>query len=355
MKPVHVDGSRGEGGGQMVRTSLSLATLLGRELRLSNIRAGRPNPGLAAQHVTCVRAAAAICGGRVEGDHVGSTALRFCPGVLRPGEYRFDVADVRPSAGSATLVLQTVLPPLLYAGGASELTVRGGTNVPWSPPFEYLAHVFAPALARMGAALQLRRTRSGWYPAGGGELQAIVHPLDAALRALDLAERGEVVSLHAISTVSADLADHIAQRQLTAGLQHLPTALSPRVKRSVERPEGGPGTCFLLAAAFAGGNAGASTLGERRKPAEQVGRETADEFRAFWDSDATVDVHLADQLLLYAALARGRSVYIAEKATEHLRTNAWVIQQFLDVDITLEGEAPCRVVVEGAGVVPSRR
>jgi RNA 3'-terminal phosphate cyclase (ATP) len=337
----------------MMRTSLALAALLGREVVLENIRAGRPNPGLAAQHVTCVRAAAAICGARAEGDQVGSGMVRFCPGALNPGQYCFDVADVCPSAGSVTLVLQTVLPPLLYAGGRSRVTVRGGTNVPWSPPYEYLAHVFAPALARMGAALELRRTRAGWYPAGGGEVQATVHPLGNSLGPVELAERGRLVTLEAVSTVSAQLPDHIARRQLTGALQALPTDLSRLAKPTVERPEGGPGTCLLLAAAFEKGYGGASALGERGKPAEKVGRETAEKFKAFWDSGATVDVHLADQLLLYAALARGRSVYLAERATQHLRTNAWVIQQFLDVDITLDGDVPCRVVVEGAGIVPS--
>jgi RNA 3'-terminal phosphate cyclase (ATP) len=355
MKAIHVDGSRGEGGGQMVRTSLSLAALLGCEVTVDNIRAGRPSPGLAAQHVTCVRAAAAICAARVEGDHVGSTTVHFRPGALAPGEYCFDVADVRPSAGSATLVLQTVLPPLLCAGGRSQVVVRGGTNVPWSPPFEYLAHVFAPALARMGANLELRRTRGGWYPAGGGELQATIGPAQGPLKPLALLERGRLVSLRAISTVSAGLADHIAGRQTTAGLQRLPSSVSRLAKRNVERPEGGPGTCFLLAAAFEGGNGGASALGERGKPAEQVGRETAEEFAAFWDSDAAVDGHLADQLLLYAALARGRSAYVAQQATEHLRTNAWVIRQFLDAEIALEGDAPCRVTVDGAGVASLRR
>jgi RNA 3'-terminal phosphate cyclase (ATP) len=355
MNPVHVDGSRGEGGGQMVRTSLSLAALLGCEVTITNIRAGRAKPGLAAQHVTCVRAAAAICGAQVEGDRIGSTVVRFRPGTLRPGEYRFDVADVRPSAGSATLVLQTVLPPLLHASGASQVTVCGGTNVPWSPPFEYLAQVFAPALARMGAGLEMRRLRAGWYPAGGGELRATITPPGGPLKPLDLAERGKFLSLQAISTVSASLADHIAGRQTTAGLQPLPAPLSHPARRSVERPEGGRGTCFLLAAAFERGNGGASALGERGKPAEQVGRETAHEFGAFWDSEATVDPHLADQLLLYAALASGQSVYVAQEATEHLRTNGWVVQQFLDVDIALEGDAPCRVTVKGAGVAPVRR
>lgn len=349
MRAVHIDGSVGEGGGQVLRTSLSLAALLGCELTIEKIRAGRSKPGLAAQHVTCVRAAAAVCGAQVEGDRIGSSELVFRPGALRAGQYVFDVSDVKPSAGSTSLVLQTVLPPLVFAGGPSEVTVRGGTNVPWSPPHEYLELVFLPAVARTGVRARMTRTRGGWYPAGGGQVRMEVEPTAGALCPLKLTEPGDLHSLTAVSTVSAGLPTHIAGRQLDSALKLLPHHVSRQARRRQERPEGGPGTCLLLAAEFTAGHAGASALGERGKPAEKVGQEAAEAFLQFLQSDAAVDLHLGDQLLLYAALADGPSVILAQERTLHLETNAHVIGQFLDVRIELKGDRPVMVRVEGAG------
>ncbi len=347
MDTVHIDGSFGEGGGQVLRTSLSLAALLRRPVEITNIRAGRPKPGLAAQHVTCVRAAAAVCGATVSGDEIGSRQLSFEPGKPASGSYRFDVADVRPSAGSTGLVLQTVLPPLLFTGGDSRVTIRGGTNVPWSPCYEYLADVFLPAIQRAGAQVTLQRTRGGWYPAGGGEIIATVQPPPQPLQPFDLADPGKLASLRVTSTVSDRLPEHIVKRQTTAALRDLPHEVSRLAKRVVSRPTGGPGTCLAIAATYGSGHAGATALGERGKPAEKVGAEAAGNFTAFLESGAAVDAHLGDQLLLYAALADGTSVILSEAATEHLRTNAAIIQRFLDVEIGLEGNAPVRITVRG--------
>ena len=352
MSSVDIDGSYGEGGGQVLRTSLSLAALMGCELTMERVRAGRSKPGLAAQHVTCVRAAAAVCGAEVEGDEVGSQALRFHPGAIEPGEYRFDVSDVYPSAGSTSLVLQTVLPPLLFAGGESVVTILGGTNVPWSPCYEYLACVFLPALSRAGAQATIERTRGGWYPKGGGQIVARIKPLAAPLRPFDLLERGALQRLVVTSTVSDRLPEHIVARQADAALKALPGDTSRLASRNYERPEGSPGTCLAIAAEFDSGHAGSSALGERRKPAEKVGAEAGRCFNDFLDSGAAVDVHLGDQLLLYAALAEGDSVVLAERNTEHLRTNAWVIQRFIEADIALEGDAPVRIQAGGIGLKP---
>ena len=350
MDSIHIDGSHGEGGGQVLRTSLSMAALLGCELSLTNIRAGREKPGLAAQHVTCVRAAAAICGAEVSGDQTGSGTLHFIPGPLRAGEYTFDVADVKPSAGSVSLVLQTVLPPLLFAGAASRLTLRGGTNVPWSPCFEYIQGAFVPAIRRMGVECTVARTRGGWYPRGGGEVTAQFAPLAGKLSRLDLHDRGPLTRLEAISTISRDLPDHIASRQLNASLLPLPHEISRLARRQTERPTGGPGTCLALVAEYESGHAGFTSLGERGKPAEQVGDEAAQGLVGFLQGDAAVDVHLADQLLLYAALAEGESTLLAESRSLHLETNAWVIEQFLGRRVALVGNEPVRVDVEGVGL-----
>ncbi|NSW57747.1 MAG: RNA 3'-terminal phosphate cyclase [Armatimonadetes bacterium] len=347
---VHIDGSYGEGGGQVLRTSLSLAALLGCELQITDIRAGRPKPGLAAQHVTCVRAAAAICGAEVRGDAVNSGQVVFRPGTIQAGDYLFDVSDVRASAGSVSLVLQTVLPPLLFADGPSQVTLRGGTNVPWSPTFEYLSHVFLPAIRRLGAECTLKRARGGWYPAGGGEIVAGISPLQGHLQPVQLTDRGDLRALDAVTTVSDGLPEHIAKRQLASALQELPTQLSRRARRTTHRPEGGPGTAVLLAGTWESGHAGAGALGERGKPAERVGAEAGEEFRAFIESGAAVDRHLADQLLLYAALAEGTSRYTAQARTLHLDTNAWVIHQFLGDRVSIEGDGPATVSVEGIGL-----
>ena len=353
MGAVHIDGSHGEGGGQVLRTSLSLAVLLGCELTMERIRAGRRKPGLAGQHVTCVRAAAAICGAEVEGDEVGSRELRFRPGRVMPGEYEFDVADVYAGAGATGLVFQAVLPPLLLAGSDSRIVIRGGTNVPWSPCFEYLRGAFLPALARAGARVSLERTRGGWYPAGGGEIVAHVQGLAAPLAPLRLSDRGDLRSLTVVSTVSEQLPGHIVGRQVGGALAALPPDVARLAAREHERPAGGPGTCLALVAEFEAGHAGATALGERGTPAEKVGAQAAAELNAFLASGAAVDAHLGDQLLLPAALADGPSVILAEENTEHLRTNAWVLHQFLDAKITLEGDRPVRIAVDGVGHRPA--
>src|SRR5262245_17441877 len=183
---LHIDGSHGEGGGQIVRTSLALAIVTGRSVAIDNIRAGRKEPGLKRQHLTAVNAAAEICGGRVTGAAVGSRAVTLEPGPVRPGNYRFNVG----SAGSATLVLQTVLPALLIADGPSSLMLEGGTHNPWSPPFDFLQRVYLPLVERMGPRVIARLERPGFYPKGGGRFLVSVQP-SAVLRGFDLLERGE--------------------------------------------------------------------------------------------------------------------------------------------------------------------
>ncbi len=350
MQVVQIDGSYGEGGGQVLRTSLTLSVLLGVEVEITRIRAGRSKPGLAAQHVTCVQAAAAICGARVRGAEVGSRVVRLTPGAVRGGEYVFDVADVRPSAGSVSLVLQTVLPALLYAAEPSRLTLRGGTNVPWSPPYEYIRDVFLPAVAGSGVRATIRRLRGGWYPAGGGELAVEIAPLEGPLRPFSMPKPGPLRRLVVTSTVTSGLPEHILKRQTAAALQALPTELSRRARRTQEQPEGGPGTCLSLAVEYERGYAGASALGERGKPAEAVGKEAAGALTDYLASAAAVDRHLADQLLLYAALAEGESLISGECSTRHLTTNAWVIHQFLGQRVTIEGESPVMIHVEGASL-----
>ena len=185
---IEIDGSLGEGGGQVLRTSLALSMVTGQPVTLTNIRAGRAKPGLMRQHLACVQAATRICSAQNHGAELGSRALRFEPGTVQPGHYRFDVG----SAGSCLLVLQTVLPPLLLALQPSQLTLTGGTHNPMAPPFHFIDRSFVPLLRHMGAEVQLTLRRHGFYPAGGGEVEAVIHPSTTGLRPLVLEERGDV-------------------------------------------------------------------------------------------------------------------------------------------------------------------
>jgi RNA 3'-terminal phosphate cyclase (ATP) len=348
---VRIDGSQGEGGGQIVRTSLSLAALTGQEIELEHIRAGRPRPGLAAQHVTCCQAVAQICQGKLEHAELGSQTVRLTPGPVTGGEYEFDVAAVRPSAGSACLVLQSVLPPLAFAPRSSTVRIYGGTDVPWSPVFAYLKHTFAPALARFGIGLELSRSRGGFYPAGGGCITAHVRPCTKTA-AVDLRVRGELLGATVISTVTDGLPRRILQRQTSAANHALKAA---GIETQVEEhyiSSHSPGTSCVISLNYSHGHGGFTTLGKRGKPAEKVGQEATQEAVQFAASDATVDQHLADQLLLYMALAEGRSELRAECVTEHLRTHAAVACQMTDAQVELQENGMLTVtgVAVGAGV-----
>ena len=354
MDAVVIDGSHGEGGGQIVRTALALSAVTGQALVIENIRAGRPNPGLAAQHLTAVRAAAAIAGAEVTGDALGSRILRFAPGAApKAGSYVFDVAAAREggSAGAATLVLQTVLPPLAFARGPSQVVVRGGTHVPWSPPFDYAREVWLAALARLGISATLDLAAWGWYPAGGGEIRLTVAgrrqgSAEAALRPLDARERGP---LGAVSgrAVAANLPAHIAQRMAdrarglltAAGIE---SAIEPVRVRALS-----PGAGLFLVAAYEPLGAGFGALGEPGKPAEEVAEEAVALLLAHRDSGAALDRHLGDQLVLPLALADGRSVFTVERVTRHLTTTAWVVERFARARVAIAGAegAPGTVTV----------
>ncbi len=341
---IEIDGSQGEGGGQVLRTALSMSALLGAPFVIRNIRAGRKKPGLAPQHLTGVRAAAEICAAKVSGDELGSQQVTFEPGEIRAGSFEFDVAAEKPSAGSTSLVLQTILPPLLFAPGRSEVTIRGGTHVPWSPTFEYLDRVFKSGLycmltmTKTGPSVGLELHRAGWYPRGGGRIIAEIRPLKQPGESLrPIRWLGPPwTGLDIVSTVSEQLPDHIAPRQIRGVEQTFGKLIAKLYRHDiVRRPPGGPGTAVLICRDFAG----YSALGERGKPAEQVGAEAAAQFLKFLDSGAAVDERLADQLLIYLAIADGTSEFTTPEITQHLHTNAWVIKQFLPVEVEF-GKGP---------------
>ena len=349
-KYTTIDGSQGEGGGQIVRTSLSLSAVLRLPMRLVNIRAGRPKPGLAAQHVTCCRAVAAVCGGELTGAQIGSSEVALLPGASPGGEAVFDVSDVRPSAGSVLLVLQSILPPLLFANAPSRIVLRGGTDVPWSPVYDYVATVFLPMMQRMGVQAQIERTRAGWYPRGGGEVILEVKPLKAPLQPFQWHERGEVRELFCCSSVAQSLPAHIAPRQVQGVKQSLGT-MRQKWHETLQRPDSlSPGTTCMAGVRFEHGAGGFTALGERGKPAERVGTEAGSELRDFIASGAAVDTHLADQLLLYAALADGPCTYSTPVVSSHLKTNALVIEQLSGISTSFSSHGAITLLkITGSG------
>ena len=347
MDLLEIDGNYGEGGGQILRSSLSLSAILKQPIRIKGIRAGRKKSGLAAQHLTCVNAVAAITDAEVFGGELGSQTLTFVPTEIRGGDYTFDVADIRPSAGSLSLVFQSIATPLAYAEVPSTVTLRGGTHVPWSPTVHYLREIFIPMAAKFGFQGSLKLNRWGWYPKGGGEAIAKVQPT-SGWRGADLRVRGKLHAIRGISAAS-NLPDHIADRQRKQAQKRLARFDSQVNIDLVEGESIGQGTLVFLKAEFENVHAGFSALGARGKRAEQVADEAGEALEAFLASDAAIEPYLADQLILPMALAEEESSFTTSRITRHLTTNIWLVQQFLPVRFEVNGaeDEPGEVVKIG--------
>lgn len=340
---IEIDGSVGEGGGQIVRSAVALAALTGKECRIFNIRAKRPNPGLAPQHLAAVRGVGNLCGARIEGLKAGSTSILFSPGRLRGGAYYFEVG----TAGSITLVLQACLLPAVHAKEPVTIRVRGGTNVRWSPPVDYYSMVLLPLLNRMGIQCSLEIISRGFYPEGGGEVEIHIEP-SYNLLPLNLPHRGELLSIHGLC-FSQNLPDHVCRRILHA----VKKALINRVDVSVnvDRRTGmSTGAGVLLAAAFENTLIGADSLGEKGMPSEQVGKQAAMNLIRELDGGGTLDVHAADQLLPYMALANGPSTFLVREITGHIRTQMDLIPLFIEVEFSVKQRGSAFEI----GVLPSR-
>lgn len=352
---VVIDGSYGEGGGQIVRTSLALSMLTGTPVEIHNIRARRPNPGLQPQHLTAVHAAATISQARVEGAILGSSTLRFEPSEVEGGEFLFNVEEISgaSSAGSVLLVAQTILLPLALKGQSATIRLLGGTHVGWSPGVDYFQHVYLPALRQMGVHAEIQIFSAGFYPKGGGDCLLRVEPAEPPLQPIEWGERGNLKAIKVITTLS-NLPTHILRRcdesaETFFGLMGLPPEMIHQVL-----PSRGFGLSLTLAAYAEHGIAGFIRLGRRGVAIEQVVEEAWNEFVAWAKARTAVDHFLADQLLVPALFASAPSTWTTPRATSHLRTLLWLIPQFVQVGFELSpfGEKgfQVRVVPGGEGI-----
>jgi RNA 3'-terminal phosphate cyclase (ATP) len=341
---IRLDGSQGEGGGQILRTALSLSAITGRPFTLERVRHARLKPGLRPQHREALRAAAQLCAAEVEGGEVGSPAVSFRPTrPVAPCDLALDIG----TAGSAPLLFQTVCWPLALAPGESRLRLRGGTHLAHSPTFHYLALVFAPAAARLGFRFDLELQAAGFYPEGGGEMSAVVHPAHA-MPPLDLRHRGTLREVEVLAMV-AGLGPAVADGLLGGALRRLRElgVAAEGVRAPVPAPRSA-GTHLLVTAAFDRTRSGHGEVGDRTAPPDRVAEAAVRGFAGLLRGGGAEDPHLADPLLLPAALlAAGRIAepaglvpetrYTVAAVTRHLTTNAAVIGRFLDVDLSLSG------------------
>ena len=331
---LEIDGSYGEGGGQIVRMAVALSALTSTPVRLVNVRAKRKKPGLAAQHATAIRAVAKMCDARVEGAEVGSEAFVFEPGATHGGRFSFDVG----TAGSITLVLQACLPAAFRAGD-TELEIRGGTDVPWSPPLDYFGHVFLGLLRKMGGRAEVEIATRGYYPRGGGLVRIRIES-PAKWRPLVLPSRGGITQIAGRAHAS-NLPEDVVARMKSAAIAALSSVSTVRIHTETLGPDraNGPGGAIVVWAETPETILGASAIAEKGKRAEKVGSEAATGLLKEIESRATLDIHASDQILVYAALASGPSQFLVREVTGHARTMMWLLGSF--------GGTQFRVVPEG--------
>ena len=314
---IEINGALGEGGGQILRTALTLSLLTQTPIIIKNIRAKRPKPGLMRQHLACVKAAVAICDGQALGAELHSTELVFNPAPVRPGQYRFEIG----SAGSTTLVFQTILLPLLLAEGESRVSFNGGTHNPLAPSLTEIKRGFIPILKRMGASLDITTEQWGFAPFGGGQWGATLYP--SKLRSIDLSDRGELISSHVRCYISA-VRHSVAERELSAYAEDCPVKIDDsdvRFPQSVS-----PGNVLAHHLTFENSTVCLSRLGDKRRSAENIAKQLNEQCRGFIASGAAVCEHLADQLMLPMWVAGGGRL-TTSKLSRHSQTNIDIIKR----------------------------
>lgn len=322
---ISIDGSYGEGGGQIIRTAVALSAITGKQIEIENIRASRPNPGLQPQHLTAVNALAKMCTADVDAK-LGATALTFKPHKLKGGHFTFDIG----TAGSVSLVLQTLLLPALHAERDTVLEIAGGTHVTWSPTVDYMDKVFGFYMGVMGVDFSLSTEKYGFYPAGGGKIKATLRP--SAPKPINLVKREGNEKIKIISVASEDLKkSQVAERQAGGTRLGGDTEIKYVSSKST-------GSALLAIAKYNNCALGFSSLGDRGKKAEDVGMEAAIGLKKQIVSNACVDENMADQLLPFLAFAKGTSKMTVSEVSEHVKTNIWVIEQFLPVRFEISGK-----------------
>lgn len=345
---IEVDGSFGEGGGQLLRYSVALAALLGTPIRVYNIRAKRDNPGLRPQHLSAVKHIAELVGAKVEGLKVGSTEIKLFPQQtkVRGGRYTVDIG----TAGSVTLFLQATLPVLLNSEGRVELEVRGGTSVRWSPPYRYFENVLLPLLQLFGVRASTHILREGFYPEGGGIVRTIIDPSYPVV-SIDLSQPGEPSLIEGVSYV-ANLPCHIAERQASSARAFLiEKGFKVRdIKILCDTVSIGRGSGIVLWSRIGRSVVGGDSIGERGKPAEHVGREAAEILVKTLSKGVPVDPHASDNLVIYMALAEGESAILTTELTSHAETALMLCREIAGASFTVEKvENGVRISVKGIG------
>ncbi len=332
---IVIDGSYGEGGGQILRTALSISCITGKPFRIFNIRKGREKPGLMPQHLASIMAAREISDADIEGAFIGSTELIFSPRRIKAGEYSFNIG----TAGSTILLLQTLIPPLIFAGDLSRILIKGGTHVPFSPIYDYTEKVFAEFLNMLGIRISLRIRSYGFYPKGGGSIEAEIYPVESILP-IEILEKGRLKRIGGCSSV-ANLPISIAERQRTSAIKYMKERLGDEVPIHLETmnvPSPSEGTFLFLKCEFDLSIAGFSSLGRRGKSAEKVGEEAASGLISFLRTDGAIDPHLADQIVLYLSMASAPSRFTVSSITDHLLTNLYTIRHFFKIRYSVNGE-----------------
>ena len=347
MDVLNVDGSRGEGGGQILRTAAAFSAILGRPVRVERIRAGRRVPGLKRQHASALHVLARVTGGRVEGAVEGSSEVSFFPGDARTGSLSLDMG----TAASITLVLQAVVPAVALSGRRTRLDLAGGTDVPWSPTFDYFANVVREAFRQVGIEFDATAERRGYYPRGGGRVVASVEP-SSGVKPMDLVSRGDLPGVRVVSRCGA-LPRRVAERQLSAASRLLEGGgIEVSAGEASEAPSDSPGSSVLVYSAGAAALLGADAIGAKGKPSEEVGREAAARFAAEARSGACLDSNLADMVIPLLSLAPSPSRVKVREVTSHLATGLEIARQFTSCTWETELRAGCAVVRVAPGNRP---
>jgi RNA 3'-terminal phosphate cyclase (ATP) len=347
---VCIDGSLGEGGGQIVRTALSLSAVTQRETEITNIRKGRRNPGMRHDLIAIARAFATLTHGRLEGDSLGSATVRYYPGRPQPGRYELAIGDSVEGTGSVPLLFQTLAPVLSFTGGTTELVLRGGTHAKHSPTATYLQTVFIPSARKFGLRAEIATPRWGFAPHGIGELRVRIQPV-TTFRATDLTTRGQLLQIGG-SSIACGLEDGFAERQRNRVARRLQEVGRQALVQTVGVPNDNEGGMLFLLAVFERTIAGFTGVADAASTAEQVADDAVNGLFAYIPTYAVLDKHVADQILIYAALADGQSNLSISELTPHAKSTATLIEAFLPARVSFSGKVGETVDAEilGAGV-----